>query len=49
MKKTESKFALLVALITILAFASIPLWHINMNSSRPHTHVVKKRNKLKRK
>ena len=42
MKKTESKFALLAALIAILAFASIPLWQNNLNSLRPQTHTVKK-------
>lgn len=47
-EKTESKISLYVALIAIIFFASIPLWHIDLNASRPQTHVVKKK-KLKRK
>ena len=47
MKKTESKFALLAALIAILAFASIPLWQNNLNSLRPQTHTVKKKKTAK--
>ena len=49
MKKTESKFALLAALIAILAFASIPLWQNNLNSLRPQTHTVKKKKTAKKK
>ena len=49
MKKTESKFALLAALIAILAFASIPLWQNNLNSLRLQTHTVKKKKTAKKK
>lgn len=49
MKKTESKISLYVALIAIIFFASIPLWHIDLNSSRPQTHVVKKKKAKKKK
>ncbi len=45
MKKIESKLVLWIALIAILIFASIPLWHINLNTARPQTHVVKKKHK----
>lgn len=48
-EKTESKFALLAALIAILAFASIPLWQNNLNSLRPQTHTVKKKKTAKKK
>lgn len=49
MKKTESKISLSVALIAIIFFASIPLWHINLNSPRPQTSVVKKKKTQKKK
>lgn len=49
MKKTESKISLYVALIAIIFFASIPLWHIDLNASRPQTHVVKKKKAKKKK
>ncbi|AHI12056.1 hypothetical protein IMAU60204_01160 [Lactobacillus helveticus] len=45
MKKIESKLLLWIALIAILIFASVPLWHINLNTARPQTHVVKKKHK----
>lgn len=45
MKKIESKLLLWIALIAILIFASVPLWHINLNTARPQTHVVKKKHR----
>lgn len=49
MKKTESKVSLFIALIAIIIFASVPLWHIDLNANRPHTQVVKKKKPKKKK
>ena len=45
MKKIESKLLLWITLIAILIFASVPLWHINLNTARPQTNMVKKKHK----
>lgn len=49
MKKTESKVSLFIALIAIIIFASVPLWHIDLNANRPQTQVVKKKKPKRRK
>ena len=48
-KKTESKVSLFIALIAIIIFASVPLWHIDLNANRPQTQVVKKKKPKKKK